>query len=336
MVRQRTFKVDYAGTTSGEKSFGNGEAAFSAKMGDVVTELVYDWEPTPKPKEDDSENSASQFETTNNAVLIGYLNWRPDSEGDDKVYDWGLGQTFDTPIDKSRSKDVLSISIDLSSLNSLFARIGSQIDEVLTNFDDQDWEYIRENIDEVVGDINVDTPSEDLTISADDLQRNLGKGLHLFGLNLNKRNDESEEDFQARRQTFEEILQQSDSINSNPNREESPVVSQIRALINRNVFKAKATIMGDPTFGSAIEPMSAYFISNFMAPTYFASYFSGKGWLFSKATHKFGDDGSYKTDLELLGQPDMFIPRSVEATAIEANITSGNRYQAMAASYGVE
>ena len=294
--------------------FGKGRAQFFADVSEVITEIVYDWEPTPKPGEDDANTS---FEYTNNAEFIGYLNWRPDNEGEDKYYDWGLGGAYDvgSGVDKSRSKTMLDFNLDLSTLKALHGRIGAQLESVLTDFDEKDWEHISEAIEKNVGEINADTPIEDVVFSEDDIER-IDNGAwwkatgfrRLFNADADM---ESIEDYEERKDSYVNLLKTIDTAKSNTN--ESPAVSQLRALINRNVFRATCTILGDPTLGSRIEPMSAYFVSNFMTPSYFSKYFSGKGWLFQKATHKFSEDGSYHTELELLGQPGMMIPQSRDA-----------------------
>ena len=114
---------------------------------------------------------------------------------------------------------------------------------------------------------------------------------------------EKDEEFQQRYNTVETLLELDANAQSSEDSEGNPASSQIKALIKQLSFKANITILGDPGFGTYLEPARGYFISDFSGLGRFSGYLSGLPWIFLKATHKFGNDGTYKTDLELISEP---------------------------------
>jgi hypothetical protein len=84
------------------------------------------------------------------------------------------------------------------------------------------------------------------------------------------------------------------------------IQSHIDNVILRNVFRAKARILGDPMIAgndsSSIHVCESYF-SVILGSSYFAEKFNGRKWILVKATHII-DESGYFTDLELMGLPE--------------------------------
>lgn len=300
VIRQRAIKLDNGG------NFGENRSSFSANETEVIIEIDYDWEPTPNPSNTEDAHNSREF--SNNAEFLGFISWKPDIEmmGSETVYGSRAGGAPSES--KVFKKTALSFNIDLSTIKDLFARLGSEISEIITNFDDQDINFTKQNIESEIGKINTDTPAESADFSNFEVRRGVSNGL--FGWDWTQRTIESSQDFEDRRtniQAFTE-MQAAASGQATSSDLRSPAAKQVMALIRRNVFKASTSILGDPTLGSIIEPNSGYFVTSIGTESYFSQYFSGLDWLFQRAVHKFSEDGTYKTDLELLGAPNIHNP----------------------------
>jgi len=78
--------------------------------------------------------------------------------------------------------------------------------------------------------------------------------------------------------------------------------NQMAAILNNNVFKATATIMGDPTIGTDYGAYERKFITDFSNVGGLGNVFGDRFWTFTKSRHIF-TEGSYTTEMELLSYP---------------------------------
>lgn len=255
---------------------------------DKIKSIIrYGWNVVPKEAEETGEQSGDQMFP--GAFRIGNLSWKkvPNDMGG---YRTGTG-TARSEVNKT----ALSVDIDLRSFTHLHALVQNRMNKYLNKLDDKSWERIEENLGDIERDPNADFTPDEVVESMErdsnwfkDMFRNWG---------------ENEEDFEIRREAVVHLSDMQLDADESEDEVGTPASSQIRALIRQFSFQMKVTILGDPAFGTYLEPARGYFNSDFSGLGRFAGYFDGLKWLVMKATHKFSNDGTYKTELELRSTP---------------------------------
>lgn len=251
------------------------------------TYIKYGWTATPRPDNDEDKEVKAKT-MFDNSQHIGYLIWRvdPESETDSK----NPKANVDSSLGGKYNKIALSVDIDLKMFDHLHALLNDEVSETVSKFDDKPWEFFSEDIKE-----HFDGGGREGDVMTD---LELTRDRWFEGGRGRERSDE----FRDREKLWEELKEQYKKLRET---EKGGVSSQIQSLISQFAFQAKVVILGDPAFGTTIEPYSAYFISNFETLGEFSSYLSGLPWVFKKATHKIDAEGTYKTELELQTIPVM-------------------------------
>jgi hypothetical protein len=241
-----------------------------------LNEITYGFKPAPADISDDSSNSAgmtelkSKFSTTN----VGTLYWKKPQ----------LPAAY-----KEGDKLLISFNIDFKALDYASQMMQDELTKRLGKFDDASWESIDKAM-QLMGQkpeyaAMMKQPYDKL---ASYMQNNgiklTGAGKWLDGGEGDKRQKIIDELNQALQQTT------------------TSSGGQMAAMVNSFVFKAQATIMGDPYFGTDVDMYTVSFNSDFTNQGPLASMFSGREWVFQKATHKFSE-GNFVTQLELFTFP---------------------------------
>lgn len=255
--------------------------------GDIRSYIRYGWEVIPKEAEESPQNSDNIFP---GASLIGNLFWK-------KATSSSMIRQYDTSTSGLKSeinKTALSVDIDLRSFAHLHALIQGQMNKYLNKMDDKDWKRTEEDLSDIASHPRDGWSDEEVLASLD---RDGGWFRDRFGWG------ENEEDYEERTENIVNLLEMSQDMDDSEDSEGTPASSQIRALVRQFSFQMKTTILGDPAFGTYLPPARGYFISDFSGIGRFAGYLTGLKWLFMKATHKFSNDGTYKTELELRSTP---------------------------------
>jgi len=194
-------------------------------------------------------------------------------------------------------KTLLTFDVDLKMLDYATSMIKSELDTKLSQFNEEDWGKIAEVVQQIQekGDtdakalltMNPQQLSEKATSEGKSFGLSYDVGAHIFGWGIS-------EDDKARTQIIDEFNEVLRNSSSN-------VTKAIGAIIHNNVFKAKAKIMGDPSFGTDYTMFNVYFDSDFNGAGSFAAFFTRK-WLLTKVSHKI-EEGSYFTELEIMALP---------------------------------
>lgn len=187
-------------------------------------------------------------------------------------------------------KSLMSFDIDLKMLDYAASMIRSDLDKKLSNINDESWDMVYEGIKNI--------KSEDaymLSLPLSSLAQTVKSqiGSTNAGLTYETGWIKSKDD--------REISQAMEEFNTILAEASSNVQNQIETIINNNVFKAKAKIMGDPTMGTVNTVYKVGFNTDFEAVGYFANFFN-RFWLLTSSVHKI-EEGGYFTEIELLALP---------------------------------
>lgn len=243
------------------------------------TTVNYYWKETPADTTEPSRDSVDRMYKRPNMVEGPILLWKKQSAA------WN-------------EKTLISFDLDLKSMEYAWAMAQDEIDRILNQFDESDWETVQELIER-------QQENKELTVTGipgkDNFNVDLGNLEERSGLfNLgsaqrfinryNRRNPGSNI-----QEKFNELVEKFSSGRG--------VSAQAQAIINRNVFKAKATIIGDPAIGSNpfLRPYNMTFFTNLTNVGEFASYFNRR-WLLESVTHRISESG-FTTEIEIMGLP---------------------------------
>lgn len=202
-------------------------------------------------------------------------------------------------------KTLIKFDIDLKAFNFATSMMRSELDRKLSAFSEDDWSDIEETIKLMSEDPEnaarlAQTPSQLASTAqsgATDAHANTALEYDrstggLFGWGWFGAKSEKDERIMGIVEEFNEAIR-----NSSNN-----IENQIQAIIANNVFKANATIMGDPAISTRYPFLRIYFTCDFTAMGEFASFFNERTWLLMKARHKIDETG-YVTEMELLSAP---------------------------------
>jgi len=192
-------------------------------------------------------------------------------------------------------KSLISFDIDLKMLDYAASMIRSDLDKKLSNINDESWDKIYEGIKSIRGE---DAYMLSLPLSALAQTVKSNAQSHTVGLNYSKKSGlfgllttENDRQISQAMEEFNTILAEASN----------NVQNQIETIINNNVFKAKAKIIGDPTIGTTNTVYKVGFNTDFEAVGYFANFFN-RFWLLTSSVHKI-EEGGYFTEIELLALP---------------------------------
>lgn len=294
------------------------------------TYLQYGWSKTPKPDNEDANKDQQQTakDMFDNSQHIGYLIWRTDPQSTTE------SKYENAPASVSSgkyNKTVLSLNIDLKVFDHLHALLSSEMSETVSKFTDKQWDMMRDRIQHEIGQGKSTEELMEMELMQDRtgwFGDTINRFKNAFGGDIlvqsGKENDEA---FQEREKIWEELQEGMKEISDTYTTAESTM----RSLVKQFSFQATATILGDPAFGTTIEPYSAYFISNFETIGNFSDFLNGIPWIFKKAKHKFDSDGTYKTELELQTVP--ILPDNDGVDVKQVNKNMSNRWALRAKQY---
>ena len=169
-------------------------------------------------------------------------------------------------------KQLLAFSSDLNSKTHLIHQSQDALTQKLKKFEQKDIDWINQRIRE--------SGYEEL------MKNETGTWWDTSGMEV--RND--------LRQAMRDIIIKEQGFS------QQSMNDQIKALLDANVFKATATIMGDPTIGTDHAPYYCSFYTDFTHVGGLATSFGDRYWTPTKTKHLFSE-GSYKTEIELLTYP---------------------------------
>jgi len=268
MIDKKTYTIpEYIGKEIGGLTYPNG----------IYSEIFFGWRKSPK-------KSAENMPTSEQTAAFG----------DPKI---GPTLLWKKQSNNINEKSLISFDIDLKMLDYAASMIRSDLDKKLSNINDESWDMVYEGIKNIKGDDAklLSLPLSSLAQTVKDQKNNRSSGAGLtydkksgwFGLWRN----EGDRQISQAMEEFNTIL-----ANSSSN-----VQNQIETIINNNVFKAKARIIGDPTIGTTNTVYKVGFNTDFEAVGYFANFFN-RFWLLTSSVHKI-EEGGYFTEIELLALP---------------------------------
>ncbi len=265
----------------------------------IGMEILYGWKEVAKPDKVDEINREIANGDSNKKI-IGQLNKTPVV---------GPVLLWKTQSNSKNAKSLISFDIDLKMMDFASEMVQGEFDRKLSQFSEGNWDDIvkvvskasdktRASLSKDISKLSkadIDTASEELV-----WDEKSDRFLWIF-------KKEGEDDVKAQEMMvdFNKVLKTASN----------NVPSQMQAIISSNLFKAKARIIGDPTFGSVYNLFKIEFHSNFAAVGYFAHFFQRK-WLLTKVAHKI-DESGYFTDLELVTLPTSPFPDSDEKAIAE-------------------
>lgn len=246
------------------------------------TTITYGWRQSRKPSDSGdsltSEDTRETMSTGGEKPMIGpRLLWKKQSSNSDE-------------------KTLISFDIDLKMLDYATSLMRSELDKKLSSFSESDWSDVAEAINMM----DEDKKAELLTMTPQQLSDAYQNGGGAPDVTWDGPDgalwwkSHSDEDSERISQVVEEFMEVLRSAQTNTE-------SQIQTIIRNNLFKAKARIMGDPTFGTIYTMFKVGFDTDFSSVGDFASYFN-RFWKLTKVSHKIDDTG-YFTDLELMAEP---------------------------------
>jgi hypothetical protein len=247
------------------------------------TVITYGWRPAP--------NNIGDNTSVNDTYGI-----YKDANGSFKMTTMGVFYWKTVPRTTNSTKSatnwdkiLLSFDLDLKMMDFAYSMVNAELYDKLGKFEETTWDTIEDNLKNINPDQlknygNI--PIESLGGALKDKNLDTAWGWPWDGA----KND-------TRKQVMEEF-------NSTVKAASTSVAGQMAAIIKNNLFTAKATVMGDPDFGTIWLPFQVSWNSDFSAQGVVADMFSKREWILKNARHKF-EEGKYTTELELMSIPNM-------------------------------
>ncbi len=237
----------------------------------ISCKIYFDWRKSPKRSSSDmtAEEQRTAFDNPEEGPT---LLWKKQSNN-------------------INEKSLMSFDIDLKMLDYAASMIRSDLDKKLSNINDESWDKVYEGIKNIRSEdaymLSLPLASLAQTVKSQAGSKNAGL-TYDSGWGIKSKDDR-------------EISQAMEEFNTILAEASSNVQNQIETIINNNVFKAKAKIMGDPTIGTDNTVYRVGFNTDFEAVGYFANFFN-RFWLLTSSVHKI-EEGGYFTEIELLALP---------------------------------
>lgn len=270
----------------------------------MKVKIRFGWKTIPREDNDEAGDSktAKEIWEHENAVYVGALKWKANALAD-------LEENKFSSETGVANKTLLSFNLDLKLFNALFALLSSELTESLGKFSDEDWKKIEKDVKRAIKSGATDLKNVQMKWRGKEIPNFEGQPEESGGLFKNLINNgglidnmiESKGEAYKRNQMWEDFVDTVIEARESGYKDDTdPVSAKMRALINKNTFKASATIMGDPTFGSFLQPHKGWFVLDVDGLSQFAGYLSGTPWVFAHSKHKFGSDGTYITEIEIM------------------------------------
>ena len=240
--------------------------------------ITYGWKPAPMGESEPDTNIDSAWNRPGAPEIIKGPNllWKKQSKD-------------------ANSKTMITWDSDLNSKEYLIHQAQDELTKTLSQYSDSDWNALQEFIKlaREEGGSQIDQSGISAAYKRLEQQAGTGGAKQFFGRIFGDASwDMTDEN---RMQMVETLIKETDKASGNP-------AAQMSAIIANNVFKGKATILGDPKFGTELLPYQIKLTMIFEDVGEFATLFQ-RDWLLTNVVHKFAE-GSYITELELLTYPE--------------------------------